>query len=53
MKAQMLKSFGGPNAFELSEVAKPVPQADASGVSNNIWDYLLKSYVAAGLVDYK
>ena len=27
MKAQVLKSFGGPNAFELSEVAKPVPQA--------------------------
>src|SRR5690606_15200981 len=27
MKAQILKSFGGPNAFELSEVAKPVPQA--------------------------
>ncbi len=27
MKAQILKSFGGPNAFELSEVAKPIPQA--------------------------
>ncbi|WP_386083547.1 zinc-dependent alcohol dehydrogenase family protein [Vreelandella sp. F11] len=27
MKAQILKAFGGPEAFELSEVPKPVPQA--------------------------
>ena len=27
MKAQILKSFGGPEAFELCEVPKPVPQA--------------------------
>ncbi|WP_296994739.1 zinc-dependent alcohol dehydrogenase family protein [Thalassospira sp. UBA1131] len=27
MKAQILKSFGGPEAFELQDVAKPVPQA--------------------------
>lgn len=27
MKALILKSFGGPEAFELSEVPKPVPQA--------------------------
>jgi NADPH2:quinone reductase len=27
MKAQVLKSFGGPHAFELLEVPKPVPQA--------------------------
>lgn len=27
MKAQVLNSFGGPESFELSEVAKPVPQA--------------------------
>ena len=27
MKAQILNSFGGPESFELSEVAKPVPQA--------------------------
>ncbi|MCA9061746.1 MAG: DUF547 domain-containing protein [Planctomycetaceae bacterium] len=31
---------------------KPVPQPDASGVDHAIWDYLLKSYVAEGLVDY-
>ncbi|MCX8279236.1 zinc-dependent alcohol dehydrogenase family protein [Phyllobacterium sp. 0TCS1.6C] len=27
MKAMILKSFGGPEAFELTEVPKPVPQA--------------------------
>ncbi|MCO5786244.1 NADPH:quinone oxidoreductase [Pseudomonas sp. G11-1] len=27
MKAQILKSFGGPESFELCEVPKPVPQA--------------------------
>ncbi|WP_285409636.1 zinc-dependent alcohol dehydrogenase family protein [Pseudomonas sp. FR229a] len=27
MKAMILKSFGGPDSFELSDVAKPVPQA--------------------------
>ncbi|WP_220150794.1 zinc-dependent alcohol dehydrogenase family protein [Thalassospira xiamenensis] len=27
MKAQILKSFGGPEAFELQDVAMPVPQA--------------------------
>lgn len=27
MKAQILKAFGGPEAFEFSEVPKPVPQA--------------------------
>ncbi|PCF97603.1 zinc-dependent alcohol dehydrogenase family protein [Vreelandella nigrificans] len=27
MKAQILKAFGGPESFELSEVPKPVPQA--------------------------
>lgn len=27
MKAMILKSFGGPNSFELSDVPKPVPQA--------------------------
>lgn len=27
MKAALLKSFGGPDAFELCDVAKPVPQA--------------------------
>ncbi len=27
MKAMMLKSFGGPESFELRDVPKPVPQA--------------------------
>ena len=27
MKAMILKSFGGPDSFELSDVTKPVPQA--------------------------
>ena len=27
MKAMILKSFGGPDSFELSDVSKPVPQA--------------------------
>lgn len=27
MKAMLLKSFGGPESFELSDVSKPVPQA--------------------------
>ncbi len=31
---------------------KPIPHPDASGVDHAIWDYLLKSYVADGLVDY-
>lgn len=31
---------------------KPVPQADVSGVDQALWDYLLKSYVANGLIDY-
>jgi len=31
---------------------KPIPHPDASGVDHNVWDYLLKTYVADGLVDY-
>ena len=32
--------------------AAPVPVPDVSGVDHALWDYLLKSYVANGLVDY-
>ena len=40
-------------AFEsVRPTTKPVPAPDASGVDHAIWDYLLKSYVAEGLVDY-
>lgn len=31
---------------------KPTPHPDASGVDHALWDYLLKSYVSEGLVDY-
>ena len=46
--------FVGYKAFEnLKPTTKPTPQVDASGVDHKIWDYLLKSYVASGLVDYE
>jgi len=32
---------------------KPTPQPDASRVDHALWDYLLKTYVADGLVDYE
>lgn len=31
---------------------KPVSHPDASGVDHALWDYLLKTYVEGGLVDY-
>ncbi|MEE2641391.1 MAG: DUF547 domain-containing protein [Planctomycetota bacterium] len=41
-------------AFEkIAPTTKPVPQPDASGVDHNLWDYLLKSYVENGLIDYE
>ena len=40
-------------AFNEVQVAtKPTPNPDASGVDHALWDYLLKSYVENGLVDY-
>lgn len=40
-------------AFEQVRVTtKPTPAPDASGVDHNLWDYLLKSYVENGLIDY-
>ena len=45
--------FVGWKAFEnLKPTTKPTPVVDASGVDNGVWDYLLKSYVTNGLVDY-
>ena len=45
--------FVGYKAFEnLKPTTKPTPQVDASGVDHDVWDYLLKSYVSGGLVDY-
>ncbi len=45
--------FVGWKAFQnVQPTTKPVPQVDASGVDNMVWDYLLKTYVSAGLVDY-
>ena len=46
--------FVGWKAFQnLQPTTKPVPVVDASGVDHAVWDYLLKSYVSSGLVDYK
>ena len=45
--------FVGWKAFQnLQPYEKPTPVVDASGVDHKIWDYLLKSYVSEGLVDY-
>ena len=45
--------FVGWQAFQnLQPTHKPTPTPDKSGVDHNVWDYLLKSYVADGLVDY-
>ncbi len=45
--------FVGWKAFDnLKPTTKPTPQLDASGVDHGVWDYLLKSYVSNGLVDY-
>ncbi len=40
-------------AFDgIGPTTKPTPTPDASGVDHAVWDYLLKSYVSGGLVDY-
>jgi Protein of unknown function, DUF547 len=45
--------FVGVKAFQAVPVtSKPESHPDASGVDHNLWDYLLKSYVDNGLVDY-
>ena len=45
--------FVGINAFKAaSPTTKPKPSPDVSGVDNALWDYLLKTYVADGLIDY-
>ncbi len=45
--------FVGWQAFQnIQPTTKPTPQIDASGVDHAVWDYLLKSYVSNGLVDY-
>ena len=41
-------------AFDkVTPASKPVPVPDASGVDHNLWDYLLRTYVQSGLVDYE
>ena len=37
---------------EVQVTTKPTPNPDASGVDHALWDYLLKSYVENGLIDY-
>ncbi len=41
-------------AFQgIEPTTKPTPNPDVSGVDHGVWDYLLKSYVSGGLVDYE
>lgn len=45
--------FVAVRAFDAAQpAAGPTPQPDVSGVDQALWDYLLKTYVANGLVDY-
>ena len=45
--------FVGISAFQAAApTTKPIPDPDASGVDHGLWDYLLKAYVADGLIDY-
>lgn len=45
--------FVAVRAFDsVGPTTKPEPTPDASGVDNALWDYLLKSYVENGLIDY-
>jgi len=37
---------------EVRPTTKPAPHPDASGVDHALWDYLLKTHVENGLVDY-
>ena len=53
MVSFLVPLFVGWKAFDnLQPTTKPTPQLDASGVDHAVWDYLLKSYISAGLVDY-
>ncbi len=46
--------FVGYKAFDkVRPTVRPKLNPDVSGVSNGVWDYLLKQYVENGLVDYK
>ncbi|MFN3192833.1 MAG: DUF547 domain-containing protein [Aureliella sp.] len=41
-------------AFDkLRPTTKPTPAPDASGVDHQLWDYLLRTYVEDGLIDYE
>lgn len=37
----------------LAPTTKPTPMPDVSGVDHKLWDYLLRTYVENGLVDYE
>jgi len=46
--------FVAARAFQAVPVTtKPASRPDASGVDHRLWDYLLKTYVENGLVDYQ
>ncbi len=38
---------------QVRPTTKPTPQPDASGVDHGLFDYLLRTYVESGLVDYR
>ena len=46
--------FVGVQAFQAipQTVTYPEVRPDVSGVDQNLWDYLLRTYVAGGLIDY-
>lgn len=37
---------------QIRPASKPTPEPDVSGVDQKVWDYLLRTYVADGLIDY-
>ena len=47
--------YVGAQAFQAipQPATHPEIQTDVSGVDHNLWDYLLRTYIANGLIDYK
>ena len=38
---------------QVQPTSKPVPNPDASGVDHDLWDYLIRTYVENGKIDYQ
>lgn len=55
LAAFVVPIFVGAKAFQAAPrpYTKPASNPDASGVDHALWDYLMKTYVANGLVDYE